>query len=505
MRTLDRMLFSDLLKMWRQGIAISLLLACGIATFVMSTSAMQSLDRSREFYYSEYRFADVFASLTRAPNEIANRLKKIDGVAQVQNRIVHSVLLDMPDMIEPASCQLVSIDNEPSHGLNRIFLRQGRHPISAGRNEVIASESFAKAHNLRPGDQLNVTMDGRKETIRIVGIGLSPEYVYAVQPGLLLTDNRRFGVLWMPRRQMEAAFNIEGAFNSVTIAMQPKASTAEVIYQMDRILKPYGGHGAFTRHDQESNRRLMDEMHQMRSMAYVTPFIFLSVASFLFNIVLTRLVHQQREQIASLRAFGYTRFEIALHYFKFLLILVVIGSILGCVIGWRMSRWMTDMYTVFFRFPVLHREFATREALIAISIGFIAAIAGGFSALVRVVRMEPAVAMRPEPPQAFGGSILDRMGLAWSVSPLLRMILRRLESNRRATILSVLGVAMGLAILVLGSFMRDTIAFVLDSQFGRSQRQDVMTHCIFPVCCARSRFELYPFDSNMVLGSIVWV
>jgi putative ABC transport system permease protein len=474
MRTLDRMLFSDLLKMWRQGIAISLLLACGIATFVMSTSAMQSLDRSREFYYSEYRFADVFASLTRAPNEIANRLKKIDGVAQVQNRIVQSVLLDMSDMIEPASCQLVSIDNEPSHGLNRIFLRQGRLPISAGRNEVIASESFAKAHNLRPGALLNVTMDGRKETIRIVGIGLSPEYIYAVQPGLLLTDNRRFGVLWMPRRQMEAAFNMEGAFNSVTIAMQPKASTAEVIYQMDRILKPYGGHGAFTRHDQESNRRLMDEMHQMRSMAYVTPFIFLSVASFLFNIVLTRLVHQQREQIASLRAFGYTRFEIALHYFKFLLILVVIGSILGCVIGWRMSRWMTDMYTVFFRFPVLHREFAIREALIAISIGFIAAIAGGFSALVRVVRMEPAVAMRPEPPQAFGGSILDRMGLAWSVSPLLRMILRRLEANRRATILSVLGVAMGLAILVLGSFMRDTIAFVLDSQFGRSQRQDVM-------------------------------
>ncbi len=474
MKTLNRMLLSDLKTMWRQGMAISLLLACGIATFVMSTSAMQSLDHSRERYYAENRFADIFASLTRAPNEIAHRLRRIDGVAQVQSRIEHSVLLDMPDMVEPASCKLVSIDQDVALGLNRVFLRQGRYPNGAGRHEAIAGESFARAHGLHPGDRLNVTMDGRRETIHIVGTGLSPEYVYAVQPGLILTDNRRFGILWMPRRQMEAAFNMEGAFNCLAIELRPLASSADVIFHIDRILKPYGGHGAYTRHDQESNRRLEDEMHQMRSMAYVTPFIFLSVAAFLFNMVLTRLVHQQQEQIASLRAFGYTRFELAMHYFKFLVILVVIGSLLGCWIGWRMSRWMTDMYTVYFRFPILHREFAVSEAMMAISIGFLSAIAGGFSALLRVVRMAPAVAMRPEPPHAFGGSTLDRLGLGWSVSPIARMVLRRFETNRRASILSVLGVAMGLAILVLGTFMRDTIAFVLDLQFGRSQRQDVM-------------------------------
>lgn len=474
MKSLDRMLLSDLLSTWRQGLAISLLLACGIATFVMSNSAMRSLERSREHYYNNYGFAHVFAGLTRAPRQLVGRLEAVPGVSQVQVRIVHDVIVDIPGMVEPASCRLVSIEDDPSQGLNRLHLRLGRFPIRTGRNEVVVSEAFAEAHTLRPGAKLSVNMDGRQETLNVVGIGLSPEYVYAVQPGLMLTDNRRFGVLWMPRRQMEAAFNMEGAFNSVAIRTQSRVSLEEVFSQVDRLLKPFGGHGAYGRRDQESDRRLTDEMHQMGSMAYVTPMIFLAVAAFLFNIVLTRIVNQQKEQIASLRAFGYTRFELAAHYFKFLLVLVGLGAIVGCLAGWRMSWWMIDTYAMFFRFPVVHREFATREAAIAVAIGTGAAILGGFSALRRVVQLQPAQAMRPDPPRTFGGSLFDRIGLGWSASPIARMIVRRLEANPLATFLSILGISMGLAIMVLGSFMEDTIAFVLDVQFGRAQRQDVM-------------------------------
>ncbi len=460
--------------MWRQGLAISVLLACGIAIFVMMSSSMQSLETSCDRYYRTYRFADIFAPLTRAPKQIASRIAQIPGVAQVQTRVVHAVLLDMPKMLEPASCRLVSIDSDASHGLNQVFLRRGRMPRSFGRNEVIASEPFAEAHRLNPGDTLDVNMDGRQEKLHIVGIGLSPEYVYAVQPGLLLSDNRRFGILWMPERRMEAAFNMEGAFNSLSIALRPQASSSEVIFQIDRILEPFGGRGAFGRKDQESHRRLFDEMHQMRSMAYVTPSIFLAVSAFLFNIVFSRLVNQQKEQIATLRAFGYTRVELVLHYFKLMAILVVLGALLGLVVGWRMSWWMIDTYALFFRFPIVVHELATREATFAIAIGFTAASVGAFAALRKVFELEPAVAMRPEPPHAFGGSILDRLGLGWSVSPVTRMILRRLEANPTATGLSILGIAMGIAVLVLGSFMRDTIDFVLDVQFGRAQRQNVM-------------------------------
>jgi len=207
--------------MWQQSVAISFLLACGIATFIMSTSAMRSLGVSRDRYYRDYRFSEVFAVLTRAPHSLAARLKSIPGIEQLQTRIVRSVLLDIPSMIEPASCRLVSIESDPAQGLNRICLRKGRFPDANSRNEVIASEPFADAHRIQPGDDLMVNMDGRKEKLIIVGIGLSPEFVYTVQPGLLLTDDRRFGILWMPRHSMEAAFNMEGAFNNLTSTLYP--------------------------------------------------------------------------------------------------------------------------------------------------------------------------------------------------------------------------------------------------------------------------------------------
>ncbi|MDC0934739.1 ABC transporter permease [Pirellulales bacterium] len=481
MKPLTKLLFSDMRRMWRQGLAICVLLACGIATFVMSTSAMQSLDKSAAKYYADYRFGDVFIQLTRAPQALANRLADLPGVAQVDARIVRDVILDVPDMSEPASCRLLSVGENPEAGLNRVVLRRGRLPNPFGRVEVIASEPFAEANGLLPGDTLNVIMGGRRERLHIVGIGLSPEFIYAVQPGLLLTDNRRFGILWMPRRQMEAAFNMEGAFNNAVLSLRPHASVPEVLFQADRLTQPFGGVGAYERSDQDSHHRVADELHQMSGMAYVTPSIFLAVSAFLFNIVMSRMVHQQKEQIATLRAFGFSSREIGAYYVKFVAILVAAGSTVGCLLGMRLSWWMTDAYVHFFRFPVVQYDFNLRDALTAVSIGLAAALAGSYTAIRRAIRLPPAVAMRPEAPPDDGKSMIQRLGLGRFFSPVTRMIVFRLEGNQRVTAFSILGMAMGLAVLVLGSFFEDTIAYVMDVQFHRSQRQDVMLTFYEPV------------------------
>lgn len=474
MRPLNQLLLSDLRRMWRQCLAISVLLACGIATFVMSTSAMRSIRKSQSRYYSDYKFGDVFTGLTRAPAKLADRFAEIPGVQRVETRIVRSVILDVPDMVEPATCQLVSIERDPVHSLNGVVLLRGRLPNPEGRSEVLASEPFADAHGLKPGHKLDVIMGGRKEQLHIVGVAMSPEFVYAVQPGMLLTDNRRFGVLWMPRRQMEAAFNMEGAFNDVVITLQSKAIERDVIQHVDRLTEPFGGAGAYNRSDQTSHHRVADELQQMGNLAFVTPTIFLAVSTFLFNIVLSRLVNHQKEQIATLRAFGYGSGAIGFYYVKFLFLLVTAAAVFGCIAAVPLSWWMTSKYIRFFRFPIVVNEFAAVEAIVAALVGFLAASAGSYFAIRRAMRLPPAVAMRPEPPPSFSQSILERIGLKHFISPLGRMIVRRLQGNRRATILSVLGMSLGLAVVVLGSFFEDTIDQVMDVQFERAQRQDVM-------------------------------
>ena len=473
MKTLNRLLIADLKHIWGQALAICAVLACGVATFVMSTTTMRSLEVTYDHYYRDYRFADVFVSLKRAPNHFAARLHEIPGVDRVETRVVRDVILDIPTMVEPATCRLVSTPDHPGQDLNAVHLRRGRLADPDRRGEVLASEMFAEAHRLRPGDSVKVIMGGRAERLTIVGIAMSPEYIYAVQPGMFLPDDRRFGVLWMPYRQMAAAFNMEGAFNDAAFTVLPGASADNVIFHVDRLCEQYGSVGAYTRDDQISHRRVADEIHQLNGMAYVSPMIFLAVAAFLFNLVFSRIVHQQQERIATLRAFGYMPHEIGAQYLKLLLSLVTVGILLGTGTGVYLAHGLTNLFGRFFRFPTLYHELAWDQIAIACLLSLLAGLAGSISSVRRAMRLPPAVAMRPEAPPRYRKSLVERLGVGRFLSPVGSMVLRRLERNRRSTSLSILGLSLGVAVLVLGSFMEDTIDYVMDVQFQKTQRQDV--------------------------------
>ena len=128
---------------------------------------------------------------------LAARIAAIPGVAQVRTRVVVQVTLDVPGLAEPATGRLVSIPEQPRPMLNDLHLRAGRYVEPGRDDEVIASEAFAAANGLKVGDSLGAVINGRWKRLRIVGIALSPEYVYEVGAGTIFPDNRRFGVLWM--------------------------------------------------------------------------------------------------------------------------------------------------------------------------------------------------------------------------------------------------------------------------------------------------------------------
>ncbi len=307
MSSLDRKLLRDLWSVKGQVVAISLVLAAGVATCVMSLSTLESLDHSKEAYYERFRFAHVFGHVKRAPKTLVNRLEAIPGVAQVQTRIVADVTLNVPEMIEPGVGRLISIPEFGTPLLNRTYLRRGRQITPGHSEEVLVGESFADAHDLNPGDSLTAIINGRQQPLRIVGIVLSPEYIIQVPGGSMLPDDKRFGVFWMSYRGLAEAFDMEGAFNDVCLTLMHGASEPEVIKRVDDLTEPYGAIGAFGRDDQISHRYISDEIRQLRSMGIIGPTIFISVATFLLNVVISRLINTQREQIAALKAFGYTQ------------------------------------------------------------------------------------------------------------------------------------------------------------------------------------------------------
>ena len=289
MTALNRKLLRDIAHMATQAIAISLVMGCGVAMLVMSLCTYRSMLRTRDRYYERYRFAEVFAHLKRAPNPLAERIAEIPGVARVQTRVVAEVTLDLPGMAEPVSGRFVSIPEYPTRMLNQLHIRSGRYIAPRAKSEVLVDEAFAQAHRLAPGSQVRAVLNGKLERLTIVGIALSPEYVYAIQPGQLFPDNKRFGVFWMGDEELAAAFGLRDAFNSVALTLMHGASEPEVLQRLDHLTEPYGGTGAYGRADQVSHRFVSDELIQLRGMAAIVPVIFFVVAAFLLNVVLNRL------------------------------------------------------------------------------------------------------------------------------------------------------------------------------------------------------------------------
>ncbi|MDH3969656.1 MAG: ABC transporter permease [Rhodospirillales bacterium] len=473
MRALNRKLLRDLWKIKTQVLAIAVVVGCGVAIIVMALGTMRSLEETRAAYYERYRFADVFAHVKRAPEYLAERVARIPGVKWVESRVVADVTLDVPGMAEPATGRLVSIPEHGRPALNDIKLRRGRALAPDRPDEVLIDETFAEAHGFRPGDHFFAMINDKKRKLRIVGVALSPEYIYSVGPGVLVPDKRRFGVMWISREALASAFDLEGAFNDISLSLLPSASSAEIIERLDDLLDPYGNTGAYDRDDQVSHAYLSGEMDQLVAVATVAPPIFLGVAAFLLHIVITRLVATEREQIGLLKSFGYGNAAVGWHYLKVVLVVAGLGVVLGFAGGAYLGRVMTELYTEFFRFPFLYYRLSPDVFAMAALVTLSAAVLGTINAVWRAVRLPPAEAMVPAPPAVYRRTAIERLEPRGLVGQPTRMVFRHIVRWPLRAAMTTLGISLAVAILVSSLFFYDAIEHLVQVYFHHAQRQDV--------------------------------
>ncbi len=478
---LDLKLFRDLGRMKGQVVAVGLVMACGLAMMIMTRSLILTLEGTRDAYYQTYRMADIFGSLKRAPWSLKERMSEVPGVAAVETRVVLDAVLDLPGVEATCTGHLVSLPEDGEMPvINQIFLRTGRLPRPGARREAIASEAFALAHGLRPGDTVTAIINGRRDTLEITGIGLSPEFVFEARAGETLPDNKRFGVFWMNYRSLAVAYNMDGAFNDFCIDLSPGAEAGPVIQELDRLLSRYGAGGAFTRRDHASAARLDDELRVLNALSMVYPVVFLSVAAFMVNSVLARLVRLQREQIAQLKALGYSSWQVGRHYLSFAMVIVGVGSTLGGIGGRFMGGGLISMYELFFRFPELRFIMDWSAVGIALVVSAGASFLGVLSVVWMAVKLPPAEAMRPEPPTDFKPSLLERIGLTCWFTPTFRMALRNIERRPWQSVFTMAGLALATGLMVLPGSMQDSIDHLLTYQWNDVQRQDVIAFLIEP-------------------------
>lgn len=465
---LDRKVLRDALRLWAQVLAIAMVLACGVMTIVLAVGAFRSLDDTRRVYYDHYRFGHVFAQAVRAPASLANEIAAIDGVSAVSVRIVKPAILDIAGMDAPATGLALSVPSGTQPAVNRLFLRDGRLPSAEQVNEVALDERFARAHGFAVGDTFLATISGRKLTLRITAIVLSPEFVYALGPGDIVPDDRRYAVFYMGEQAMAGLFDMQGSFNDVAVRLMRGGSEDRVMEALDAILDDYGGAGSFARDQQTSHAFLDSELTQLNAMARVIPPVFLFVSAFLVNMILSRLIALEREQIGLLKACGYSSLAVAWHYAKLVMVIAIIGLVVGGVAGTLFGQGLTRLYQQFFSFPFLIFRQSLDLYAIAAAVSVAAALAGAAKAIWSAVVLPPAVAMRPPAPQRYRSIFTG----AHLFSQLTTVALRQMMHRPLRTALTTLGLAMAVSLLVTALFSRDSIDFMVETVFFRSERAD---------------------------------
>ena len=474
MRALQRKLLRDLWNIRSQALAISLVVASGVALLVMSLGCFGSLTSTRDSYYNRFAFAHVFAGAKRVPEWVEERIASIRGVTRAMTRVVVDVTLDVAEMDEPVRGRLISLpDSGEEPALNALYLRSGRWIDPDRDGEALVDERFAEAHGLEAGDTVTAVINGRRQEIEVTGIALTPEYVYTISGGEIFPDPRRFGIFWVARKPLATAFEMEGGFNDVSLLLAKGASERAVISRLDQLLEPYGGFGAIGRAEQISNWYLENELQGLQSMAFIIPMIFLGVATFLLNLVLRRIVAVQREQIAALKALGYSNRSIGLHYTQWAVAVTFLGAAIGLVAGTLLSRGMLGIYMEYFRFPLLEYQWSVASLLGAIGVSLAASALGALGAVRTAVTLPPAEAMRPAAPTRFRVSLVERLGLRRFLSQPARMIVRNLARRPIRALASITGIAFAAAIMVVGVAMVASMEELLEVQFNIAQRQDV--------------------------------
>lgn len=473
LKPIDRKIIRDLWKMRTQVLAIALVIGCGVSVYIISLSTLDSLIQTQSNYYREYRFADLFVSLKQAPNALLSELRSMDGIQAVESRVVAAVNIEVKDFSEPINGRIVSLPENHPPTINRLYVREGRLLEPTKKNEVLVSDGFAKAHALKPGHQIVAVINGHWETLTIAGIVLSPEYIYQIAPGALFPDFAHYAILWMNEAELSVAYDMEDSFNDLTMTLMPHANTQQIKKAVDNILKSYGGQGSYQRKDHLSHRFLSEELKQLRAMAVLFPVIFFSVAGFLIYIFTTRMINVQRNQIAILKAFGYTNTAIQMHYFKMVLVLVILGFSIGLVAGAWLGQALSNLYADFYHFPYLNYILSVRVFLSAAFLACVFTFLGAWTSIGAVVSLSPAEAMTMPPPKTYQKSMLEVVSELFYQGKLFKIVIRNIARRPIKTLTSLLGVAFACGIVMIGNFQEDALNTMLDIQFRVKSKEDL--------------------------------
>lgn len=490
-----RKMLRDLKENKGAYIACGVIIIIGLMAFTAFTMIADNLRNAMDDFYLQENFAEGFAVVNSITQSQVNKLADIEGIDRVEGRIVKDVRVLDPDRADNVYLRLVSIDPKEENPINGIRLIQGI-PLTDKDRNIWIDNKFFDANKLSLNGSIDVIVDGKRTELNIVGVGRSPEYVYALRRATdLYPDPERFGIAFVPYEVMKGLFPGSGAINDIVFTFKPGADFDTIKPIMEIQLKPNGLFALYDREDHLSHSLLKMELDGIEGASQGVPILLLSIAGMILYIMLKRIVEQQRGQIGILKAFGYTYTEILFHYLSYGIILGIICGIIGGLLGIALTYPMTAIFVEFFNLPGLTSGFSALYFFLCILLSLFFTTLAGYFGCRGVLKLEPAEAMRPPAPPEGKKVLLERIQVFWNALNVQgKMAVRNIFRNKGRSVFMFIGIMISFAIVTFTWSMNDMTQKLLFDQYEKVETYNVKVSLNRPLNQDRPYQELTRFE-----------
>lgn len=489
-------------KLWRtigktkgQFLAVAAVVTVGIAVYIGMTTAYFNLNESKEHFYRDHNFADYYFHVVKAPQQVTKQIEAIPGVTGVTGRIQKDVTL-VNEHNKRATARLTSYTLPMEQEINSLQLltgrffaaeavaaRPGEQHTRTGDIEILVDPQYAAANNLDFNDTVTIVAEGKTVPLTMVGTATGPEFIYLMKDAAtLLPDPRSFGIITMSRERAQQLLNLQGQVNQVLVTLAPGTDAEKVAQQVKSILDPYGNLAAYPRKQQLSNAMLEGELDGLKASSRFMPAIFLGIAAAIQFVILGRMIRSQRLQIGVMKAIGYNSRQVILHYTGYSVMVALCGAVLGSMLGLALASVMSQAYAIYFNLPATIGAVNTQAILYGFMLSLGVSTLAGLTACRSVTAINPAEAMRPEPPKGGGKTLIENLSWLWHrLDTAWRMSIRSAARNRGRFAITMVGVVFAVGMLVVSLFTIDAVDYMIESHFHQNQRYDYLIRFAAPV------------------------
>lgn len=458
-------------------LALIVIVMIGIGTYVSYNGVYHDLENSRILYFKDYQLADFSVDLKRAPEWAVNIAGSLPNVSAIRGRVNLPVLLEIEGVDVPISGTAISMPLDNSPVMNDVLLRTGTWFSGINENEVILNEAFARANNLQPGSRIKALMVDKQHDLLVIGTAMSPEFIYLMSAGSgLAPDPARFGVMYLSKEFLQKSADLEGAYNQIIgmVYNDSKTGIDNTLTLIEEKLDSFGVLNTSAVNDIPSVRFLIDELKGIEISAKIIPVIFMFVAVLILNVIMSRIVAQQRSIIGTLRAIGYSSRSVIFHYIAYGAVIGTVGGIAGLFFGW----WMQNLYVVAYRkvfaLPSINAHFYPNIYLTGLLVSIVFSILGTIKGAKAAAGTEPAIAMRPPTPERGGRIIFERIPFIWNrLSFQWKMILRTIFRNPFRSMVNIVASIVATALIIVSFSMMDAMNYLTSYEFEKVSHQDI--------------------------------